>query len=147
MDKQINRVRSITKNSLLQHKPKSKKQTSLVLTYHPQIKFVIRIAKKLQPILKSDPQLQHLFPVFSLIAYRQPPNFKRILPSNKNPQSHSGAFSCNTPKCQLCSHIRTKKIVTGSNRERSTVHVLRLMSFTCAFVYFVSKLSILEKLE
>ena len=59
-----------------------KKPTSLVLTYHLQIKFVTQVAERPQPIIKSDPQL-HLFPVSPLIAYGQPPNFKRILTSKK----------------------------------------------------------------
>ena len=64
INKQFNRTQSIPRDLLLQYKPKSqKKRTPLVLTYHPQIRFVAHIAKRLQPILKSDPLLQHLFPV------------------------------------------------------------------------------------
>ena len=138
INKQINRARSIPRDSLLQYKLKSpKKRTPLVLTYHPQIRFVAYIAKKLQPILKSDPLLQHLFPVPPLIAYRQPPNFKRILTSNKNPQPHPGTFPCNTPRCQLCVHIRTDNIVTGPNNYKFTIRE----RFTCTssnVVYLLS---------
>ena len=64
VNKQINRARSIPRDSLLQYKPKSEKeQTPLVLTYHPEIRLVTQIAKRLQPILNSDLLLQHLFSV------------------------------------------------------------------------------------
>ena len=71
--------------------------------------------------------MQHLFPVPLLIAYRQPPNFKRILTSNKNPQPHPGNSPCNTPRCQLCVHIRTDNVVTGPNNYKFTIR----QRFTC----------------
>ena len=140
VDKQINRARSIPGDSLLQYTLKSeKKRTPVVLTYHQQIRFVTQVSKTLQPILKSDPLLQHFFPVSSLICYPQPPNFKRILTSNINPQPHLGTFPCNIPRCQLCSHIRTDNIVTGPNNYEFTIRE----RFTCTSSNVVYLLSLL----
>ena len=90
-----------------------------------------------------------LFP--PVIACRQPPNFKRVFTSNKNPQPHPGTFLCNTPRCQLCSHIRTDIIVTGPSNYKFIIRE----RFTCTssiVVYLLScllcpKAILLKKLE
>ena len=86
------------------------------------------------------------FPVPSLIAYRQPPNFKRILTSNKNPQPHPGTFPCNTPRCNFA-HI--SGLITLLQDPTITnlpfgkdLRKLRPMSCTYSLVYSVPKLYI-----
>ena len=138
INKQINRARSISRDSLLRYKPKSQKRTNPSSPNLSPTDYICSLyCQKTTTILKSDPLLQHLFPVPPLIAYRQPPNFKRILTSNKNPQPHPGTFSCNTPRCQLCAHIRTDNIVTGPNNYKFTIRE----RFTCTssnVVYLLS---------
>ena len=53
----------------------------------------------------------------SLVAYRQPPNLRRILTTNAQPSivTPHGTTPCNSNRCQLCSFINTSSFITGPN--------------------------------
>ena len=53
--------------------------------------------------------------------------FLMVFLVSPQPQPHRGTFPCNTPRCQLCVHIRTDNIVTGPNNYKFTIRE----RFTC----------------
>jgi hypothetical protein len=92
---QINRAAHYTPKPLTQQH-----QTPLVVTYHPKLDTILHNTLKMaHPIIASTPSLLKLVPKPSTIAFRQPPNLKKLL-SNKNPlpkppKIPNGCFPCN----------------------------------------------------
>ena len=67
--------------------------------------------------MDNDPYLHTIFPSPPILAYRQPPNLKRILTSSKltNTNTTYGTFPCDRTLCLLCPHINPTNTVTGLN--------------------------------
>ena len=123
--KQINRARLVPRNSLLQDKPKgTNNRTPLVVTYSSQLKPIQRIISELQPILENDTSLSEALGGRPFLAYRQPPNLKRLLTYNHESASRvtsTGTRPCNRPRCQLCPYIYPGNTITGPNGINYTV--------------------------
>uniref|UniRef100_A0A8C8SIF0 Tyrosine-protein kinase receptor n=1 Tax=Pelusios castaneus TaxID=367368 RepID=A0A8C8SIF0_9SAUR len=110
---------------------KNNNRTPLVTTYNPQARPLQHIIKDLQSILQDDPSLSQALGERPLLAFRQPPNLKRILTSNYrsyNRNTKAGAYPCNRPRCQLCPHIYTDDTITGPNQATYSIKG----SFTCS---------------
>ncbi|CAM5170374.1 unnamed protein product, partial [Eretmochelys imbricata] len=78
----------------------------------------------------DDPTLSQILGDRPVLAYRQPPNLKRILTSNHIPHNRTtnpGAHPCNKARCQLCPHIYSGDTITGPNHVSHTIKG----SFTC----------------
>ncbi|XP_074809868.1 uncharacterized protein LOC141987932 [Natator depressus] len=129
--KQIDRARRVPRSHLLQDRPnKENNRTPLAVTFSPQLKPLQRIIKDLQPILKDDPTLSQILGERPVLAYRQPPNLKRILTNNHIPHNRTtnpGTYPCNKARCQLCPHIYSGNTITGPNNISHTIRG----SFTC----------------
>ncbi|CAM5130490.1 unnamed protein product [Natator depressus] len=129
--KQIDRARRVPRSHLLQDRPnKENNRTPLAVTFSPQLKPLQCIIKDLQPILKDDPTLSQILGERPVLAYRQPPNLKRILTNNHIPHNRTtnpGTYPCNKARCQLCPHIYSGNTITGPNNISHTIRG----SFTC----------------
>ena len=115
---QIIKAMSIPREALLKYQTKSiSDRTPLVLTYHPHLRLINKIFKKLQPLLNKDPHLNQIFSAPPLISYRQPPNLKLLFTSASLPNEHfiTGTFPCKSLKCHLCPNINTNPTITGPN--------------------------------
>ena len=106
---QIIKAMSIPREALLKYQTKSKSNRApLVLTYHPYLRPINKIAKNLQPLLNTDPHFTKSAPP-PPVSYRQPSNLKFLLTfaSLPNESFITGTFPCKSPKCHLCSNINT----------------------------------------
>lgn len=114
VQKAINKVKSLPRDNVLAEKlpPKPKDgQVPLVLTYHPSLPPIRKIAHANHHILHTADRLQRAVPEPPIVAFRRPPNLRDILvraavpPTNDTvitPTEH-GTFKCNS-RCITCQH-------------------------------------------
>ena len=89
---------TIPRETLLKYQTISESdRIPLVLTYHPYLRPINKIAKNLPPLLNKDPPINKIFPAPPLISlYRQAPNLKLLLTSASLPNKTfiTGTFPC-----------------------------------------------------
>ena len=122
MDKQVNRALQVPRETLLQYRTKEKSdRVPFVVTYNPALLNLNRILRDLQPLMDNDPRLSTIFPDPPMLAYRQPPNLRKILVRSKiTPSLPSGTFPCNKVRCKLCRHMDNSEIHLPNSTERFT---------------------------
>ena len=90
--RQINRAKKRSRSELLEYRVKTpSSRIPFVTSYHPAINRLIGIFKNDFEFLKEDITLTTPFNQPPLLAFRQPPNLKRLLTSSRLPVDRSPA--------------------------------------------------------
>ena len=78
----INQVRNIPRDRLISYqdkKPNPSGRTPFVITYHPSLPSISSIINKHWHILTSNQSTRETFTTPPFVAYRQPPNLKKMI--------------------------------------------------------------------
>ncbi|OCT97092.1 hypothetical protein XELAEV_18009315mg [Xenopus laevis] len=72
--------------------------------YNPRLKALRKIARELQGKLEKDNRLHIIFPDPPLLAFRQPPNLRKLIIRSSLSGDH-GTHPCGRKRCKTCPHI------------------------------------------
>ena len=109
IDTQLERVKGLQRDTLLNRESKSKDGTRipLVLTFHPALNEVHEILRKCENILLVDREHRRIFSGKLFVSFRRAKNFKDTLVRAKlQPENEElvekGTHKCNGRRCQIC---------------------------------------------
>ncbi|OCT61056.1 hypothetical protein XELAEV_18047084mg [Xenopus laevis] len=107
IDHNIHRATKVSRSQLLKYKQKrDTDRVPLVTTYNPQLKALRKIARELQGTLEKDNRQHTIFPDPPLLAFRQPPNLRKLLiRSSLSGPTNNGTHPCGRKRCKTCPHI------------------------------------------
>ena len=109
IDTQLERVKGLQRDTLLNRESKSKDGTRipLVLTFHPALNEVHEILRKCENILLVDREHRRVFFGKLFVSFRRAKNFKdtlvwaKLQPENEE-LVEKGTHKCNGRRCQIC---------------------------------------------
>ncbi|OCT62644.1 hypothetical protein XELAEV_18043729mg [Xenopus laevis] len=106
-DHNIHRATKVSRSQLLKYKQKRETdRVPLVTTYNPQLKALRKIARDLQGTLQKDNRLHTIFSDPPLLAFRQPPNPRKlIIRSSLSGPTNNGTHPCGRKRYKTCPHI------------------------------------------
>ena len=123
---------------------KENDMTTLVITFHPKLPSVSGIVNKHWKTLTKDPALKDIFPQPPMVAFKQPPNLKRMLCHAKIPvkvTSHRnlrGMNKCIESSCSICPFVKnSKEIHSTTNNENFPINGSFDCQTTCV-VYLIT---------
>ncbi|OCT74320.1 hypothetical protein XELAEV_18033285mg [Xenopus laevis] len=97
IDHNIHRAIKVSRHQLLKYK--QKRETD-------RLKALRKIARELQGTLEKDNRLHTIFPDPPLLAFRQPPNLRKlIIRSSLSGPMNNGTHPCGRKRCKTCPHI------------------------------------------
>ena len=109
IDTQLERVKGLQRDTLLNRESKSKDGTRipLVLTFHPALNEVHEILRKCESVLLVDREHRRVFSGKLFVSFRRAKNFKDTLVRAKlQPENEElvekGTHKCNGRRCQIC---------------------------------------------
>lgn len=110
LSKEINRVNTIERSTLLKKRDKSQEdKLILVLTYHPAVIKVVEIVRKLHKHVVKSLRLNAVLPTPPRIAFRNPKTLKDMLVRSKLKTETSllqlGTMRCNSSCCEICPQL------------------------------------------
>ena len=99
---------------------KPNERVVLAVTYNPKLPSVSSIVKKHWTTMTRDAKMLQTYPKPPMVAFKQPPNLKRVLVRAKLPAVKTraprvllGVKPCNTP-CAICPYVNLSKEVCSS---------------------------------
>ncbi|OCT72086.1 hypothetical protein XELAEV_18035060mg, partial [Xenopus laevis] len=107
IDHNIHRATKVSRSQLLKYKQKrDTDRVPLVTTYNPQLKALRKLARDSQGTLEKDNRLHTIFPDPPLLAFRQPPNLRKLLiRSSLSGPTNNGTHPCGRKRCKTCPHM------------------------------------------
>ena len=130
IDSQIDKAKATDRHLGRTRHHDNNSRVPLVVTYHPQLLRLSNIARRLHPMLTSDPDLAALFPYPPILAFKQPRNVGKSVINRKNithDVQESGTFPCHQARCLTCQHIVSDTILKHPNGKTFTIRG----HFTC----------------
>ena len=109
----IKKAQTLDRSEIL--KKRHKKQNDrvvLAVTFNPKLPSLSNIVKKHWNTMTQDPILKKIFPKPPMLAFKQPPNLRKMLCKAKLPTQNQakrklkGTKPCNEP-CNVCPYVKT----------------------------------------
>ena len=130
----LSKAKTLDRSEILKRRQHRKNErVVLALTFNPKLPSVSKIIKKHWITMTQDPLMKKVFPKPPMLAFKQPPNLRRMLCRAKLPTVNQarrklkGVKPCNEP-CNLCPYINTSKnIISSQTKEKFEIKDL----FTC----------------
>jgi hypothetical protein len=125
------KIKTLDRNKLLERRQnKTNNRVVLAITFNPKLPSVSQIIKKHWKSLTKDPLMKKVFPLPPMLAFKQPPNLRKMLVRAKLPTENQakrklkGIKPCNEP-CNLCPYINTsKEIISTQTKEKFAMNDL-----------------------
>ncbi len=113
-----------------------------MVTYHPSLASLAKIARKHLPMLHTSQRLRKAIPNPPLVAFRRPRNLRDLLVRSRintsAPPTSTGSTPCNSRRCKCCAEI----VICNSFKSKSTGRQYNIKTqMTCRsknLVYLIS---------
>lgn len=141
----IQRALSITRQDALKKVVKLKNErVTLAITYHPKLPSVSSIIHKHWKTMTKDPKMTLIFPKPPMVAFKQPPNLKKMLCHAKLPQNSTskrqltGMKKCHQDGCPTCPYILHSKEVQSSITKEKILLKGLFSCLTTGVIYIIT---------
>ena len=114
------------------------------VTYHPMLPSISTILAKHWKSMTRNPDTLKAFPQPPMVAYRQPPNLKKMLVHAKLPSTSRdkrvqiGAHKCGKQPCKMCTYVTNSKTFKSSTTGITYNHKNELTCQTKGVVYLIT---------